>query len=252
MKISVVLANPQLGANIGAAARAMCNLGFLDLRLVNPRDGWPNSEAERNAAGALDIMKAVQVFSSLPDALAGSQYVLATTARPRDMVKPVFSPQRAVDKFGAKSGGSSGIEQLSVVFGAERTGLTNEELSYCHGILTLPTREDFASFNLAQSVLLVLWELKALCKDLPANAIHDADESVDADSDDLARHSDLTVFFSRFEALLAEASFFKSEESRPHVVRNIRNMLLRCEPTNQEIRTFQGIISALSGIKGDD
>ena len=152
---SVILISPQMGENIGAAARAMMNFGVHDLRLVAPRDGWPNERAHAMAAGAFEIMPPVQVFDTLSAATADLHFILGTSARPRDMVKPTYTPRKAVQESLPRHAQG---QRIGILFGAERTGLLNDEITACHGIITIPTNPDFPSLNLGQSVLLMAYE----------------------------------------------------------------------------------------------
>ena len=233
-KPSIILVSPQMGANIGAAARAMLNFGFTDLRLVNPRDGWPNTEADRNSAGALEKMPPIQVFKTLQEAIADLHYVLATTARPRDLVKPVFEPEAAVEKVAQRF---SSDQKCGFVFGGERAGLSNDDIALCQGIVTFPTNPDFSSLNLGQSVLLVCWQM--------FQASQDEMQSISAECP--ASQDELHCFLSRLESALEKAEFFKSEDLKPTMKRNIRTMFTRTGFTEQEVRTLHGILSALNG-----
>ncbi len=232
--ISIILANPQMGENIGAAARAMWNFGYNDLRIVNPRDGWPNQRAIDMSADALNQMPPVRVFESLSNAIKDLHFTFATTARPRDMVKNVVSPRAAAADAATR------IEQnIGFVFGAERTGLTNDEIALCNTIIEIPTNPDFSSLNLGQAVLLMAYELfqmHGIAKE--KNVIEPP-----------APLGDFENFFQRLEGELEDGGFFSSSDLRPTVVRNIRNIFLRTHATTQEINTLQGIVSALIGKK---
>lgn len=232
---SIILVNPQMGENIGAAARAMFNFNLRGLRLVAPRDGWPNIEAQRNGAGALEHMN-VTVFETLEEAIADLEFVLATTARPRDMTKTVYTPQGAITAITERPDTACGL-----VFGAERTGLLNGHLALCHGIITFPTNPDFSSLNLGQAVLLVAWEwMRAHSRTIPAEKLHTGDSF-------RAAQADMEGFFKRLELELEDGGFFKAPDLKPVMTRNIRNMLIRAELTDQELRTFHGMLSALAG-----
>jgi tRNA/rRNA methyltransferase len=233
---TIILVNPQMGENIGAAARAMFNFNLRDLRLVAPRDGWPNIEAERNAAGALEHLQ-LSVFETLEEAIADLGFVLATTARPRDMVKDVYTPPAAVEAFAKRAPTPCGF-----VFGAERTGLLNDHLALCHGIITIPTNPDFSSLNLGQSVLLMAWEwMRAQDNSAPIQHHNESNRPVPQEQ--------MEEFFKRLESELEDGGFFKAQDLKPVMQRNIRNMVLRAELSDQELRTFHGIISALIGKK---
>lgn len=227
---AIILTEPQMGENIGAAARAMFNFGLTDLRLVSPRDGWPNVEAECNASGALEEnCVSVQVFENLEDAISDLHFVLATTARSRDLVKTVYTPSSAAREFRG-----NGLKS-AIVFGEERAGLTNDHITLCNGIITIPTNPDFSSLNLGQSVLLACWEwFNAEEQAAPQN------ENVPAEKEKL------TEFLNRLENELDAADFFKSEGLKPTMIRNIRSIFTRNDLTDQEVRTLHGILSAFT------
>ena len=236
---AIILVNPQMGENIGAAARAMANFNLSDLRLVNPRDGWPSKIAEANSVGAFDFLKPVQVFENTADALKEFHTVYATTARPRDMRKNVFTPREAVKNI---RGAMQENKKSAILFGRERAGLDNDDIALAHHIITVPTNENFASLNLAQSVLLMSYEFlraqdKTTPKEMPVG------DSVPA------THEETNELMDRLEQELENHHFFRNPDMRPTMMRNIRNMFLRSEITEQEARTFHGIISALIGNK---
>lgn len=219
--------------NIGAAARAMGNFGLTDLRLVAPRDGWPHGEAERNAAGALDGYVKVSVFDSVPEALADLHLTFATTSRARDMNKEVYGPAEASSMVKGAPALKTGI-----VFGPERTGLTNEDLQYCRHILTYPVNPAFYSLNIAQAVLLMAYELgKDNHAPAPGPALEPASQAA------------LESFFGRMETLLEEKGFYKAPHLKDTIQRNTRTMLMRADFTENELSTLQGILSALAGIR---
>ena len=229
--LTVILHHPQMGENIGAAARAMMNFGLSDLRLVAPRDGWPNERAQAMSSGALDAMSSVQVFSTLPEALADLQFVLATTARPRDIVKPIFSPETAAQEISRRAGQSIGL-----LFGAERTGLLNDDIALAHGIITIPTNPDFPALNLAQSVLLMAHELSKL-ENTPSSSKQDNPP---------APHAELENFLTRLETELEETqAFFRSPAMAPTMKRNLRAIFTRSDLTAQELKTLHGVLTAL-------
>ena len=233
--IAVILVQPQMGENIGAAARAMANFGLSDLRLVAPRDGWPSDKAEAMAAGALAAMKPVQVFETLEDAVADLNYVMATTARPRDMVKPVFTAQGAAQEWLRRARDN---QTIGLVFGAERAGLTNDHIALCSSIITIPTSADFSSINLGQTVLLVAYEFLQAQSDTPACTMDHGD------SEPVSQEK-LEEFVKRLEDELETGGFFRSEGLKPTIRRSIRAMFTRADLSDQEIRTLHGIISAL-------
>jgi len=236
---AVILVSPQMGENIGAAARAMLNCGLSDLRIVNPRDGWPNERADAMSSGALAKMPPVQVFASTEKAVADCHYIYATTARPRDMVKTVFTARGAAADMHARD--IKG-QKTAFLFGAERTGLTNEDVALSHAVITIPLNPAFSSLNLAQGVLLCAYEWAMAADKTPARTLQTGDSFP-------VPHAALDELFVRLEAELEAHHFFRSEDMKPSIVRNLKAMLVRADLTDQEVRTFHGIISALTGKK---
>jgi len=236
---TVILVKPQMGENIGASARAMLNCGLDDMRLISPRDGWPNERAVANAAGAFDIMEQPQVFDDTSDAISDCNYVYATTARPRDMVKPVFTAQSAAQDMIARS--LEG-QKIAILFGGERAGLDNEDVSRSDAIITIPLNPDFSSLNLAQGVLICAYEWSSRVYDAPERALPQGDSA----PVDKAKFEEL---MERLEHELEVHQFFRNPDMKPTMMRNIRNLYSRAEMTDQEVRTFQGVISALIGNK---
>lgn len=228
-----------MGENIGAAARAMLNCGLTDLRLVDPRDGWPNVKAERAAVGAFEMMPPVRVYSTTGDALADLTYVYATTARDRDMVKPVVTARRAAEEAREHiaTGGKVGF-----MFGAERMGLLNDDVSLADALVTVPLNPAFTSLNLAQAVLLVGYEWYQ-SGDATAPARLEMNNGLPATKDELY------AFFAHFERELDACGFLRNEEARPTMVRNLRNMWARAGLTEQEVRTMHGVVKELATIR---
>jgi len=232
---AIILSEPQLGENIGAAARAMANFGLSDLRLVRPRDGWPNPKAEAMAAGAADILKAVTVFSSVEEAVAELNYVLAATARDRSMAKTIVTPQEAAARL--KRAVAQG-KASAVLFGGERSGLTNHEVALADEVVTIPTA-GFSSLNLGQSVMLMAYEwFKA----------HDATppETIDHGGAEPAPREELFRLFEHLETELEKGGFLHPPGTRPGTVRNLRSLLHRAQLSDQEVRTLRGAIVALT------
>ncbi|MGH1398170.1 MAG: RNA methyltransferase [Alphaproteobacteria bacterium] len=230
---AIILVRPQMGENIGAAARAMGNFGFRDLRLVAPRDGWPNDAADGMAAGAFAHMDTVRVFDSLAEASADLHHLYATTARRRDLVKPVFTPNGAVEDMMENV-----QKRAAFVFGPERTGLENDEVSLCHSLITIPTNPAFSSLNLGQSVLLMVAAYGQAASDAPARALPRGDSFPVA-------QADLIGFYERLEGALEEGRFFQSTHLKPTMIRNIRAIFSRADMSDQEVRTLHGIVSTL-------
>jgi tRNA/rRNA methyltransferase len=238
MKPVIVLVNPQMGENIGAAARAMLNCGLVDLRLVNPRDGWPNERADAMSSGALEKMPPVAVYKTTADSVSDCHFVYATTARPRDMIKPVLTAKEAALDCRRRE---SEEQKIAYLFGSERAGLDNEDVALAHAIITIPVNPDFSSLNLGQGVLLCAYEW------YQAGSF----EKKTPDPDSLpAPHAELNMLYNRLEDELRAGGFFRTQEMQPTVMRNLKNMIGRAGMTSQEINTFHGIITALTGRKG--
>ncbi len=233
----VVLVEPQLGHNIGAVARAMKNFGLAELRIVNPRDGWPNEQAWASASGADDLLGAAEIFATTAEAVADLGRVFATTARERGMIKPIVTPREAAAEL---AGEGARAVRAGILFGGERAGLGNDDIALADTVLTIPTVPGFASLNLAQAVLLVGYEWHLTAFDTEARRMHYGDTKP-ADKDKLLG------FFEHLEAELLEADFLKPPDKIPTMVRNIRNFFQRAHPTEQEIQTLRGIVRALVG-----
>lgn len=230
---AIVLVAPQLGENVGTAARAMANFGLRDLRLVTPREGWPNEKAKAAASGADRVIEGVRVFETLAEAVADLGFVYATTARSRDMTLPVVGPREAAKVGRAQSG------RIGFLFGREKSGLTNEEVSFADAILTLPIDPGFASLNIAQAVLIVAyeWRLAGFAEERAALP-HGADIAP-------APRAELIGMFEHLEGALDAAGFFRPPERKPHLSLAIRAMFQRAGLTEQEVRTLRGMIAAL-------
>lgn len=238
---AIILASPQLGENIGAAARVMLNFGLTDLRLVNPRDGWPNKKAEAMAAGADAVLGATRVFATMEEAVADLGLVFATTGRDRLMSKRVATPDEAVGELAAELAHK---RACGIMFGAERMGLTNEEVVLADAILTVPSNPDFSSLNLAQSVAVVAYEWWKGTHDKPAFRVPAKFRRAQ-----LAKKEDLIGFFEHLERELDRTEFLFPPAKRPAMVQNLRNMWHRAELTYQEVQTLRGIVRSLTGAK---
>ena len=237
-KPDIVLVNPQMGENIGAAARAMLNCGLENLHIVNPRDGWPNERADAMSSGALEKMPPVGVHDTLGNALSGYHYVYATTARLREMEKPVLDARDAANDMKRRIADG---QKIAILFGGERAGLSNDDVALAHCIVNVPLNPEFSSLNLGQAVLLVAYEWSQAV--LPDERRHDGEDHLPAP------HDKLVELFERFEDELQSHHFFRNDDMKPTMVRNLRTMLSRAEMTEQEVRTFHGVISALIGNK---
>lgn len=234
---SVVLVEPQLGENIGTACRAMANFGLADLRLVAPRDGWPNERAIAAASRADHVLNAVQVFDTFEGALSDFNFVLATTARARDFAKPVLGPEEAVAEILTRTARG---EKIGILFGRERVGLHNEEIAVADAILTYPIDPRFASLNIAQAVLLIAyeWRRQASGSAIPFSGV---------ESGPPATKEALAGLFEQLENALAEADYFKSESFRPVMVRTLKNMFTKASLSGQDVQILRGVIAALEG-----
>ena len=236
----VVLVEPQLGENIGTAARAMANFGLTRLRLVRPRDAWPNVHARRAASGADAVLDGATLYDTLAAALADCNFVLATTARAHDQAKPVIGPAEAALEMAPRLAAG---ETVAVVFGRERWGLMNDEVGLADLIVTFPVNPAFASLNLAQAVLIVAYEwFKAAGGALPFRM---------ALRSPPAGKEQLFAFFATLERELERVEFFRPAEKRDTMTINLRNIFTRMAPSQQDIQTLHGVVTAMvEGRKG--
>ena len=237
----VILVEPQLGENIGAAARVMANFGLGRLRLVKPRDRWPNVQAQRSASGADRILEDVVVLDTLAAAIADCTVVLATTARAHDQAKPVLGPDAAASFLAPHVAAG---ENVAVLFGRERYGLENDEVALADRIITFPVNPAFASLNLAQAVALVAYEWFKLASGgvLPF-AMPQKSEP--------APKQQIQAFFTNLERQLDLIEYFRPLDKRATMLVNLRNIFARMQPTQQDIQTLHGIVVALTeGRKG--
>ena len=236
----VILARPQLGENIGATARAMKNCGLLSLRLISPRDGWPNPATQPMASNAADILETAEVYDSLPDALHDISYLVATSARPRNMEKPVFTPREAIAELIKRQTLQHKCEnqRSALLFGAERSGLDNEELTLADCVAQAPLNPESMSLNLAQAVLLMAWEWR-MATLADREQLADGPEGVSAPADLKKR----AYFMSRLQDILEREGFFSNSKMAPIVHRNLTCLLARSAPTEQELNTLHGILT---------
>lgn len=230
---AIVLVHPQMGENIGAAARAMYNFGLADLRLVAPRDGWPNPAAVPMASGAGVVLDRARVYRSTAEAIADLRLVFATTARRRDMTTPAVTPRAAAAEMRAAVGLG---QACGLLFGAEKSGLHNDDVALADKIVTIPANPAFTSLNIAQSVLLLSYEW------------FQAGESgalAPVPTPEAATKADLAALFEHLESELDAAGFLRPPEKRPSMVRNLRVMLQGANFSEQDVRTLRGVIKAL-------
>ncbi len=230
---AVILVRPQLGMNIGAVARAMLNFGLTDLRLVQPRDGWPNPEAGPSAAGADALIDAARVYGSVADAIADCGLTIGTAMTTRDMIRRVTSPAGAVAEIRALPG------RCALLFGPERTGLTREDLLHCHALCTIPSNPEFGSLNLAQSVAVMgyAWVMA-----------HDAPPPTwIVNHEGPAPQDELTGLIAALEAQLAENGWFNPAPGRSESARRmLRNILTRPGFTGAEVQFLRGVVRSLA------
>jgi len=231
-----ILVEPQLGENIGAAAREMWNFGLRVMRIVNPRDGWPNPAAVAMASGAGGLLDEARIFASTAEAVADLHVVYATTARPREMAKTVMTPERAMAH--ARERIAAG-QRVGILYGRERTGLDNDDVVRANAIVTVPVNPAFASLNLAQCVLLMSYEWRRQHDRTPPE-VEATWLSQPALSDDVDR------MLCHLEAELEAAHFFFPEHKKPSMVANLRNLFRRAPLTDQDVRTLWGVIRAMA------
>jgi tRNA/rRNA methyltransferase len=226
----IVLVRPQLGENIGKAARAMLNFGLIEMRLVAPRDGWPNPGAGPAAAGADVVLERAQVFDTLAEAVADCAHVYATTVRKRGVSKPVLAPAQAAQAIHRERGRSA------IVFGPERSGLETDDVALARAIVTVPVNPEFASLNLAQAVILCAyeWSKNAGLEQPTAGELLPP-----------APQDELEGLIGHFEALLEERDYFFPPSRAMATRRTLRNLLTKPGWNHLEVRTLRGVLSQL-------
>lgn len=232
MTLSIILIRPQMGENIGAAARACANFGVSDLRLVAPRDGWPNPKAADMAGRALNIIDDARVFDTAREAVADCQFVLATTARQRAVNMPAYDTAQAAAALQTRA---SRGESIAVLFGPERTGLENDEVALAHGVLHIPVAAEYSSLNLAQAVVVVL-----------AQWFQAAPPAAAPEAEPLAPQHELHGLFDQLEQALDAVNFWRVPDKKDSMWRNIRAGLMRAQFTRQEVATWRGILRAFT------
>ncbi|MES2754963.1 MAG: TrmH family RNA methyltransferase [Pseudomonadota bacterium] len=231
---AIVLVRPQLGENIGKAARAMLNFGLADLRLVAPRDGWPNPSAGPAASGADAVLAKARVFDTVAAAVADCAHVYATTVRKRGVTKPVVTPAEAAAAVHADSG------RAAFLFGPERSGLETDDVALARTIVTVPINPEFGSLNLAQAVILIAyeWSKGQQLAQPPAS-----------DLDPPAPHAELEGAIGQLEAMLGATGYYFPPDRAPVTRRTLRTLLTKPGWSSQEVRTLRGVLSALAGKK---
>ncbi len=238
---AVCLVRPQMGENIGAVARVMLNFGLVSLRLVEPRDTWPNPKAYAVASGADAVLDAARLEWTLEAAIADATLVIAATARPRYMEKPVWGPRTCAQNV--KAAIAAG-ERPVILFGAEAMGLLSEDISRADAIVTLPVNPAFASVNLATSVGIMAFALGE------ARQAGDTPPWFTDSRDPPATQEDLEGFFLHLEAELEHGRFYHPEDKAPLMRQNLRNLFLKARLTDQEVRTLRGVVKALTVGRG--
>ncbi|KQZ13118.1 RNA methyltransferase [Mesorhizobium sp. Root554] len=233
---AIILVEPQLGENIGMVARAMANFGLSELRLVNPRDGWPSEKARAAASNADHVIDATRVFDDLPSAIADLNFIFATTARERDGFKPVRGP---VEAGRVLRGRALAGQQTGILFGRERFGLYNDEVGLADEIVTFPVDPAFASLNIAQAVLLMSYEWMKSGLEEETQTNFSGREMAPATKEQL--HS----LFSNLEQALDARGYFRPLPKKPKMIDNLRAVLTRASFTGPELRVLQGVISSL-------
>ena len=241
---AIILSHTQMGENVGAAARAMKNFGLTELRLIAPKMEWPNDRAQILASGAGDILEGAQIHVDARAALADCQLVFATTARGRDVTREILTPQAATQRLRAAS--DTGLK-TAILFGGERAGLDNDEISLCDALITIPTAPlpqikdseiKAGSLNLGQAVLLLGYEWLKSADATPASRLRERGAAP-------AARQELVDLFEHLERELDAGGFFFPPAKKGAMVRNIRAMILRSGLTDQQARTIRGMIVAL-------
>jgi tRNA/rRNA methyltransferase len=228
----IVLVRPQLGQNIGKAARAMLNFGLTEMRLVSPRDGWPNPDAGPAASGADVVLERAQLFDTVEEAIADCRQVFASTVRRRDLVMPVLDPEQMADQIHASAG------RTAILFGAERSGLETEEVALASAIVTVPINPQFGSLNLAQAVILLAyeWSRGAALAQPPAKEL-----------EPIAPHGELNALISHLDEELEGKGYFHPPSRTQATKNTIRTIFTKTGWSSREVKAVRGIIRALVG-----
>ena len=231
-----VLVRPQMGENIGAAARAMWNFGLDRMRLVSPRDGWPNPRAVAMSSGAGRLLDEAKLAATTSEAVADCHFVLATTARVRGLTKPVMTPETAMAEavMRARAG-----ERVGILFGPERAGLENDDIARANALISVPVNPDFPSLNLAQCVLLVGYEWRRQWAELPSGEVEMA-------GTDWATALEIEKLAAHYEARLQEAGFFFPAVKAAHMKMNLRNLWSRMGLTRADVQVLHGMLRQLT------
>ena len=229
--IAIILAQPQMGENIGAAARAMKNFGLRDLRIVLPRDGWPNEKAVSMSAGGVDIIHSARIYQTLEEAIADREFVLATTSASRDMNKDNI--------FSYEIGGiAERIDKLGIVFGRESSGLSNQEISLCNKIISINADLEYSSLNLAQAICIICYEIYKSEGDLRID--------IKSPKDIVANRAEIEVFFKHLFVRLEDREFFKSQDSKEQMMMKLRGIFNKIDNiSTKELNALHGIVNLI-------
>ncbi len=227
-----VLVRPQMGENIGAASRAMWNFGLDRMRLVAPRDGWPNPRAVAMSSGAGRLLDEAVVSQTTVDAVADCSFVLATTARQRGLTKPIYTPERAMQVAREKIAAG---EKVAVLFGPERAGLENDDIAVANAIISVPVNPEFASLNLAQCVLLTAYEWQRVALEGPG-------EEMELAGTEWASTIEMEKLYEQYEQRLETAGFFFPPAKGPGMKMNLRNLFSRLRLTRADVQMMHGIM----------
>jgi tRNA/rRNA methyltransferase len=248
---AILLMEPQLADNIGMVARAMANTGLDELRLIAPRDGWPNEKARIAASGANYVVDDGVAVETLADAIGDLNWVAATTARQRDLRKPVLTPEQLVAEMRRRIAEG---QRCGILFGRERNGLETDEVAVCNAVVMIPVNARFASLNLAQAVLLIGYEWMRQHEQASLGRVTTYETplapGLNVGASRPATKEEMLGLYEHLERELERLGFFNPPEKRQTMVRNIRSMLARMEATEQEVRTLRGIVAALAQGKG--
>ncbi len=232
---AMVLVRPQMGENIGAAARAMWNFGLDRMRIVDPRDGWPSEKAVAMASGAGRLLDEAVLYDDVPAALSDCTYVFATTARHRDLTQPIMTPERAMEHTRAMLAAG---QKVAILFGPERAGLENEDLIRANAVISVPVNPDFSSLNLGQSVLLLAYEWRRQIANVPPEVMEMA-------KTEFVEGIEIEKLGDHFEERLQEAGFFFPETKAEGMRKNLRNMWARLPLTRADVQTLHGMLRQL-------
>lgn len=238
---SMILVRPQMGENIGAAARAMLNFGLDRMRITAPRDGWPNPAAVAMASGAGRVLDSATVHDSIAEAIHDTTFVFATTARPRELTKPVFSPEAAMQLAAEKIAGGG---HVAVLFGPERAGLENADIAQCNATISVPVNPDFPSLNLAQCVLLLGYEWRRAAHVVTGQEMQMAGNR-------WANGAEIEALAQHYEERLQSAGFFFPEHKATSMKVNLRNLWSRMPLTSTDVRVLHGVLRQLVRGRGE-